>query len=109
MFKKNGSTGINYEKISNSNWFKEHPEKILGEIQSRINRFGKKEEYVRIHTGLTIFDEIEKITTLLNQENEKKTNILDSRISSKQAEVIKNKRPGDILQIYTANFIQMMN
>lgn len=99
VFKKNGSTGINYEKISNSNWFKEHPEKILGEIQSRINRFGKKEEYVRIHTGLTIFDEIEKITTLLNQENEKKTNILDSRISSKQAEVIKNKRPGDILTI----------
>lgn len=33
--------------LSLGNWFKEHPEKILGNVEERKNRFGKMENYVK--------------------------------------------------------------
>lgn len=53
------------EIISDGNWFKSHPEKILGEVKIRTNRFGKEEEYVEVHEGLAVQDELNKIDGLL--------------------------------------------
>jgi|GEM_PF-807845 len=35
------------KRIINDNWFKESPEKILGQTETRKNRFGKEETYVK--------------------------------------------------------------
>ena len=51
--------------LSESVWFKQHPEKILGEVKTRSNRFGKEEEYVVVHEGLTVQDELNKIDSML--------------------------------------------
>ena len=48
-------------------WFKQHPEKILGEVKTRTNRFGKEEEYVCVHNGKSVQDELNKITELISQ------------------------------------------
>ena len=53
------------ELLSNGEWFKQHPEKILGELRIRSNRFGKEEEYVAVHEGLTVQDELNKIDGIL--------------------------------------------
>ena len=52
-------------RLSNNYHFKVHPEKILGEVKSRTNRFGKSEEYTAVHEGFTISDELDKINTML--------------------------------------------
>lgn len=51
--------------LSGGTYFKEHPENILGEVKTRINRFGKEEEYVTVHEGLTVQDELDKIEKLI--------------------------------------------
>lgn len=53
------------DEISNNNWFKKHPEKILGEVKQKTNRFGKVEDVVVVHEGLTVQDELSKIDSLL--------------------------------------------
>lgn len=35
------------ENLSENNWFNQHPEKILGSIEERKNKFGKLENYVK--------------------------------------------------------------
>ena len=57
------------ESLSDGNWFKLHPEKILGEVKTRTNRFGKEEEYVTVHEGLTVQDELNKIDSMLPNHN----------------------------------------
>lgn len=47
--------------LSENHYFSIHPEKILGEVKTRTNRFGKEEEYVAVHEGLTVQDELNKI------------------------------------------------
>ncbi|WP_296855246.1 YodL domain-containing protein [Treponema sp.] len=56
---------VNLELLSNGDWFKQHPEKVLGEVKTRTNRFGKVEEYVAVHEGLTVQDELDKIDGFL--------------------------------------------
>lgn len=56
--------------LSNGTYFKEHPENILGETKTRINRFGREEEYVAVHEGLTIQDELDKIEKIIGNEVE---------------------------------------
>lgn len=51
--------------LSENLWFRSHPEKILGQVKTRINRFGKEEEYVAVHEGLSIQDELNKIGGML--------------------------------------------
>lgn len=51
--------------LSNNLWFRQHPEKILGEVKTRTSRFGKVEEYVSVHEGLTVQDELNKIDGML--------------------------------------------
>lgn len=63
---------ISSELLSNGEWFKNHPEKILGEIKTRTNRFGKEEEYVVVQEGLSVQDELNKIDSFVAEI--KKTN-----------------------------------
>ena len=63
---------ISGELLSDGEWFKNHPEKILGEIKTRTNRFGKEEEYVAVHEGLSVQDELNKIDSFVDEI--KKTN-----------------------------------
>lgn len=57
--------------MSDGKYFDAYPEKILGEVKTRSNRFGKQEEYVTVHEGLTIQEELNKIDSFLkNQKNE---------------------------------------
>ena len=44
------------QELCNENWFKNHPEKILGEVKTRTNRFGKQEEYVDFFAGHNLTD-----------------------------------------------------
>lgn len=58
---------ISGELLSDGEWFKNHPEKILGEIKTRTNRFGKEEEYVAVHEGLSVQDELNKIDSFVDE------------------------------------------
>ncbi len=58
------------ERLSNNYHFKVHPEKVLGEVKTRTNRFGREEEYVTAHEGLTVQDELNKIDSLLPSFND---------------------------------------
>lgn len=53
--------------LSNGDYFDFHTDKVLGEIRTRTNRFGKEEKYVAVHDGLTVQDELNKIPELLTK------------------------------------------
>lgn len=57
------------EELSDNFYFTNHPEKILGEVKTRTNRFGKSEEYVAVHEGLSVQDELNKISSILGVNN----------------------------------------
>ncbi|MBP5447600.1 MAG: Eco57I restriction-modification methylase domain-containing protein, partial [Treponema sp.] len=59
----------NKNLLSNGEWFNQHPEKVLGEVKTRTNRFGREEKYVTAHEGLTVQDELNKIDSLLSSFN----------------------------------------
>ena len=73
MRKKESFDGKNIsgEFLSNGEWFKTHPEKVLGEIKTRTNRFGKEEEYVSVHEGLSVQEELSKIDIFAEKITEK--------------------------------------
>ncbi len=55
-------------KISGGQWFKDHPEKILGKTVGFTDRFGKPAIKVVPHDGLSVQDELDKIDGFLPQE-----------------------------------------
>ena len=72
----------NAEHLSNGEHFKDHPEKILGEIKQRTNQFGKLVDTVVHHEGLSIQDELNKIDNFVadikkgnTYENHQESNI----------------------------------
>ena len=72
----------NAELLSNGEHFKDHPEKILGEIKQRTNQFGKLVDTVVHHEGLSIQDELNKIDNFVadikkgnTYENHQESNI----------------------------------
>lgn len=78
-------------------WFKEHPEKILGNVEERKNRFGKTENYVKgdknavdnIDTsGKDIKETVSKQKTASSKTAVKKSNNIDKKVK-KPAETIK--------------------
>lgn len=71
--------------LSSGEWFKQHPEKILGEVKTRTNRFGKIEEYVAVHEGLTVQDELNKIDSMIPKKNYE-------LLSSEQLELMGNEK-----------------
>ena len=58
---------ISGDLLSDGEWFKNHPEKILGEIKTRTTRFGKEEKYVTVHEGLSVQDELNKIDSFVDE------------------------------------------
>lgn len=42
--------------LQGEEWFHRHPEKILGQVKTRTNRFGREEEYVDFFAGHTLSD-----------------------------------------------------
>lgn len=69
-FKKNPEEELSKAKenmagvLSNNDYFEFHTDKVLGEIKTRRNRFGKEEQYVAVHEGLTVQDELNKLNKL---------------------------------------------
>ena len=59
----------NLYSLSKNQFFIKNPEKVLGEIKVRSNRFGKEEVYVDVHEGLTVQDELNKITSFIPQQS----------------------------------------
>lgn len=51
--------------MSNSNYFAGYPEKVLGEVKIVKDRFGKDTEKVFVHDGLTVQDELNKISSFI--------------------------------------------
>lgn len=69
-FKKNPEEELSKAKenmagvLSNNDYFEFHTDKVLGEVKTRTNRFGKEEQYVAVHEGLTVQDELNKLNKL---------------------------------------------
>ena len=78
------------DEISNNNWFKKHPEKILGQVKTRTNRFGKEEEYVIVHEGLTVQDELNKIDGLLPKTEQLKPQLTVDEYNKNGTDLIQN-------------------
>ncbi|MBO4704841.1 MAG: Eco57I restriction-modification methylase domain-containing protein [Spirochaetaceae bacterium] len=64
MRNKDKDTSQSLRLLGNDAWFDDHPEKILGQVRTRTNRFGKEEKYVTPHDGLSVQDELDKISVL---------------------------------------------
>lgn len=78
------------DEISNNNWFKKHPEKILGQVKTRTNRFGKEEEYVIVHEGLTVQDELNKIDGMLPKTEQLKPQLTVDEYNKNDTDLIQN-------------------
>lgn len=69
-FKKNPEEELSKAKenmagvLSNNDYFEFHTDKVLGEVKTRTNRFGKEEQYVAVHEGLTVQNELNKLNKL---------------------------------------------
>lgn len=75
---------ISGDLLSDGEWFKNHPEKILGEIKTRTTRFGKEEKYVTVHEGLSVQDELNKIDSFVDEI--KKANQTEKKEAEKSFE-----------------------
>ena len=82
----------NIHKISNNNFFTEHPEHILGEIKTRTNRFGKEEAYVAVHKGLTVQDELNKIDEFYKVQQNETTKTIEPHLFSQKENVSHEKQ-----------------
>ena len=81
----------NKNLLCNGEWFNQHPEKVLGEVKTRTNRFGREEEYVTAHEGLTVQDELNKIDSLLPSFNKVPSKLQRPQkwgVSKKQGELM---------------------
>ena len=97
----------NSKMLAWGEWFKAHPEKILGEVKTRTNRFGKEEEYVTVHEGFTVQDELNKIDEFVKQSTpnfdknidkvlvDEKTNYILEKLSKAGIEVVTDKEQFD--------------
>lgn len=89
----------NAELLSNGEHFKDHPEKILGEIKQRTNQFGKLVDTVVHHEGLSIQDELNKIDDFVadikkgnTYENQQETNIEIIEEELEELEVVEEEK-----------------
>lgn len=97
---------ISSDLLSDGEWFKNHPEKILGEIKTRTNRFGKEEKYVAVHEGLSVQDELNKIDSFVdeikkaNQTEKLKDPLLEYSSDEENTEIISSP------EIFTDEFAE---
>ncbi len=91
--------------LSDNAYFNQHPEKILGEVQTRTNRFGKQEEYVAVHEGLTVQDELNKIDGLLPKTEEGLLRYVDDKKISSIAKEKEEHFLSPLAKLDTSNVI----
>ena len=101
-FKKNPDEELQKAKenmagvLSNGDYFEFHTDKVLGEIKTRTNRFGKEEQYVTVHEGLTVQDELNKIELMLpiylDKQIEKTVSEENNKSQSKEIPETKTSR-----------------
>ncbi|WP_288958417.1 SNF2-related protein [uncultured Treponema sp.] len=101
-FKKNPDEELQKAKenmagvLSNGDYFEFHTDKVLGEIKTRTNRFGKEEQYVTVHEGLTVQDELNKIKLMLpiylDKQIEKTVSEENNKSQSKEIPETKTSR-----------------
>ncbi len=79
--------------LSDNNFFINHPEKVLGEIKIRSNRFGKEEEFTSTHEGLTVQDELNKLDDFAEKINKASLQHSTENLNAKEGrnEVKKNE------------------
>lgn len=77
------------QELCNGNWFKNHPEKILGEVKTRTNRFGKQEEYVDFFAGHTLSDTLNLLVPdkSIDKLLETSSNFIEETLQENQQEV----------------------
>lgn len=77
------------QELSNGSWFKKHPEKILGEVKTRTNRFGREEEYVDFFAGHTLSDTLNLLVPdkSIDKLLETSSNFIEETLQENQQEV----------------------
>lgn len=77
------------QELCNENWFKNHPEKILGEVKTRTNRFGKQEEYVDFFAGHNLTDTLNLLVPdkSIDKLLETSSNFIEETLQENQQEV----------------------
>lgn len=77
------------QELCNGNWFKNHPEKILGEVKTRTNRFGREEEYVDFFAGHTLSDTLNLLVPdkSIDKLLETSSNFIEETLQENQQEV----------------------
>ncbi|MBO5690930.1 MAG: Eco57I restriction-modification methylase domain-containing protein, partial [Spirochaetaceae bacterium] len=77
------------QELCNGNWFKNHPEKILGEVKTRTNRFGKQEEYVDFFAGHSLTDTLNLLVPdkSIDKLLETSSNFMEETLQENQQEV----------------------
>ena len=77
------------QELCNGNWFKNHPEKILGEVKTRTNRFGKQEEYVDFFAGHSLTDTLNLLVPdkSIDKLLETSSNFIEETLQENQQEV----------------------
>ena len=89
--------------LSNNNYFEFHTDKVLGEIKTRTNRFGKEEQYVAVHEGLTVQDELNKLNNLKNFEPNFLNNYGKAEVMLRDT-VLSNEMLNKLKDTYTGDF-----
>jgi len=77
------------QELCNGNWFKNHPEKILGEVKTRTNRFGRQEEYVDFFAGHSLTDTLNLLVPdkSIDKLLETSSNFIEETLQENQQEV----------------------
>ena len=77
------------QELSNGSWFKKHPEKILGEVKTRTNRFGRQEEYVDFFAGHSLTDTLNLLVPdkSIDKLLETSSNFIEETLQENQQEV----------------------
>lgn len=110
IFQKGGT--VTSATISDGNWFKMHPEKILGEIKQRTNQFGKLVDTVVHHEDLSIQDELNKIDDFVSgiKKNITVEKQQETKLEITQAEIEEEKAKNQAkIQKYKEKITQLKN
>ena len=80
------------QKLCNGNWFKNHPEKILGEVKTRTNRFGRQEEYVDFFVGHSLTDTLNHLVPdkSIDKLLETSSNFIEETLQENQPKELAN-------------------
>lgn len=92
---RKGKNETNRDSFNSGKWFEQHPEKILGEVLERKNRFGKMENYVKgssdvVETIDTSSKDIKETAKTVKKETVKKEET--AKTTAKTTKAKQNKK-----------------